>query len=260
MCIRDSIIAGNFIGLGADGSTAIPNDKRGIFLTTTSSGNIIGYDPSMANQDELIVGNRIKNNGDTGVSHSGTGTQNRISRNQIEDNVSIGIDLGYDSVTPNDNGDGDNGSNNLLNFPVVTSALLLGDDLLIQGFAPAGSTIEFYVADAGPSPSPLPGGFTTSFGEGSRYLFEEVEGGPNDTQVTTGSYFNDGTGIIGTRLQSQFSFTIDVSSMSLAPGFRLSAIAIDNNDNTSEFSGVFEIFENCGTATTNPHIMYYRPK
>ncbi len=256
----DNIIAGNFIGLGADGTTAIPNDKRGVFFTTTSANNTVGYDPSMANQDALIVGNRIENNGDTGIGHAGVGTQNRFSRNQIANNQSLGIDLDYDGVTPNDDGDGDTGANDLINFPVITSSLLLNDNLLIQGFAPAGSSIEFYVADTGPSPSPLPTLFTSSFGEGSRYLFTIEEGGPDDTQSTTGSYNNDGTGVIGSRTQAQFAFSIDVSSLSLAPGFRLSAIAIDANGNTSEFSGVFEIRENCGTATTNPHIMYYRSR
>lgn len=257
---NDNIVAGNYIGVGADGSTPIPNDKRGVFITTTSADNTIGYDPSMANQDELVVGNMIKNNGDAGIGHPGTGTQNRYSRNQIANNGSLGIDLAYDSVTSNDDGDGDAGSNDLINFPVITSALLLNNNLVIQGFAPSGSSIEFYVADVGPSPNPLPPTYSDSFGEGSRYLFAETEGGPNDAQPTSGTYSNDGTGLISTRTQSRFSFSVDVSSLSLAAGFRLSAITIDANDNTSEFSGVFEILENCGTSTTNPHVMYYRTK
>ena len=92
---------------------------------------------------------------------SGTGEGNRISRNQIQDN-SLGIDLGYDDVTPNDNGDGDTGSNTFLNFPVITDAILNGNTLTIKGFAPASSTLEFFIADAGPSPSPLPSGFAKS--------------------------------------------------------------------------------------------------
>jgi len=191
-----NIIAGNLIGVGADGTTAIPNDKRGIFFTLGSSDNIIGYDPSMANQDELMVGNVIRNNGDAAFAHSGSGIGNRVSRNQMENNAALGIDLDYDLVTTNDDGDIDVGPNGLLNFPVFTSVVLLDDNLTITGFAPPSSTIEVFVADSGPNPNPLPGTYTTSFGEGARYLFDVIEGDPNDQLSGTSVYTNDGTGII----------------------------------------------------------------
>lgn len=250
-------IAGNFIGLGADGITAIPNDSRGIFFTLTSSENVVGYASTMSNTNPLEVGNRVAYNGDTGIAHSGTGTQNRFSRNQVFNNGSLGIDLSYDGVTTNDNGDGDLGANTLINFPVITSAFLNGNILTVQGFATATSEIEFYEADLGPSPNPLPALYTDSFGEGSRYLFSRDEGSLDDTQPLIGTYNNDGTGIITNRTQSRFSFRIDVSSLGLTSGQRISAILIDGNGNTSEFSGVFEIVDNCGTAIMNPHIMYY---
>jgi|GEM_PF-6010420 len=249
---NDNIIAGNYIGIGVDGTTAIPNGKRGVFITLTSSSNVVGYSPLMANSDELIVGNYIKNNGDTGIGHSGTGTQNRYSRNQLENNGTLGIDLGYNSVTSNDDGDGDTGANDLLNFPVLTSVIVSNNDLTITGFAPAGSNVEFFLADSIPSPNPLPGGYTASFGEGKLYLFQGTEGSITDINGNIGTYDNDGTGIILTRTQSEFQFSFDISGLifkqdmtsSLQAGMYISATATDTNNSTSEFSNITEIM-NC---------------
>jgi len=255
-----NIIAGNLIGVGADGTTAIPNDKRGIFFTLGSSDNIIGYDPSMANQDELMVGNVIRNNGDAAFAHSGSGIGNRVSRNQMENNAALGIDLDYDLVTTNDDGDIDVGPNGLLNFPVFTSVVLLEDNLTITGFAPPSSTIEVFVADSGPNPNPLPGTYTTSFGEGARYLFDVIEGDPSDQLSGTSVYTNDGTGIISNRMQSQFQFVVDVTGLSLSEDMMVTATATDMLNNTSEFSGVTNISSNCGTAIMNPHVMYFKSR
>ncbi|MFK8103423.1 MAG: SdrD B-like domain-containing protein [Saprospiraceae bacterium] len=230
-------IAGNYIGVGADGVSNVGNQKRGILLSLTASNNTIGFDPSMANTNELEVGNQIKNNNDAGIGHAGTGTQNRISRNQLANNAGIGIDLGYDSVTANDNGDGDTGANTLLNFPVLESVVETGGNLVITGFAPSGATIEFFRADAGPNPNPLPGGFTTSFGEGAVYLFTAIEGSGNDTDGTLGSYVDDGTGATSTKTQNRFEFIIDTTGFNLSNGLNITATATDVNENTSEFSG-----------------------
>jgi parallel beta-helix repeat protein len=255
---NNHIIAGNYIGIGVNGISSIPNDKRGIILDLTTSNTTIGYSLSMANSNELIVGNRIKNNGGTGIALSGTGTQNRISRNQLENNGDLGIDLGYNGVTANDNGDGDTGANNLMNFPVITTLSLLNNSLTIQGYAPSGSNIEFFIADAGPSPNPLPAAYKASFGEGRLYLFTVIEGSAGDLSANTGIYNNDGTGVILARTESYFSFTIDVTGLGLSEGMYLTATATDSSNNTSEFSNITEILLNCGTALTNPHVMYYR--
>jgi len=148
----------------------------------------------------------------------------------------------------------------LLNFPVFRSASLLDDNLTISGFAPANSVIEVFIADAGPNPSPLPASYTASFGEGAVYLFEVAEGGANDDNNTVGIYNNDGTGVINNRSQSQFEFTIDVSGLGISDGTIITATATDADNNTSEFSGVFQISINCGTAIMNPHVMFFRSR
>ena len=236
--ISSNTIAGNKIGVGADGTTALGNGQRGILVVSSASNNVIGFRSTMTNTDELIVGNIIKNNADVGVGIDNSGgTGNRISRNQLADNGSLGIDLNYDGVTPNDNGDGDNGANTLLNFPVISSAVLSGNNLTIKGFAPSSSTIEFFIADAGPNPNPL-GSFTTSFGEGAVYLFDGIEGSGSDLDATTGTYTDDGTGASSTKTQNKFEFTFDVTSLGLTNTTRISSTARDASNNTSEFSGV----------------------
>ena len=186
--------------------------------------------------------------------------QNRISRNQTANNGVLGIDLDFDSVTSNDNGDTDSGANDLLNFPVFTTVSLIDDQLTIIGFAPADANIEIFIADAGPNPSPLPGGFSTSFGEGAVYLFDVVEGSAPDQSSSVGVYNNDGTGNIINRTQSQIHFEVDVTGLGLSEGMLITATSTDLDNNTSEFSGVFEITVSCGTAIMNPHVMFVRPR
>jgi hypothetical protein len=60
-------------------------------------------------------------------------TGESILRNSIFSNEDLGIDLDNDGVTPNDLGDGDTGTNNLQNYPVLSSAENAGGDTTIEG-------------------------------------------------------------------------------------------------------------------------------
>ena len=252
-----TIVSGNHIGLGEDGITAVGNGSRGIFITVGTQDAIIGYDPSMAVSDPDIVGNKIHHNDDAAVAiSSSTATKNRISRNSMFDNGAIGIDLDYDSVTTNDNGDGDSGSNNLLNFPVFDLLTLSEDSILtVVGFAPMGSAIEIFISDNGQNPNPLPSSYTNSFGEGHIFFFEGIEGSTDDADTTIGTYDNDGTGIIMTRTQSRFEFVFDIKGLGIDLGTLITATARDTDNNTSEFSNVVEVKTACCTIImTNGYI------
>ncbi|MCW3467174.1 DUF7927 domain-containing protein [Chitinophaga nivalis] len=203
----------------------------------------------------------------TGAASSGvavifpTSASNKISQNSIYNNAGLGIDLdpangATDVVTPNDNGDGDAGPNGLLNFPVVTSAVIVGTNLVVTGFSGPGTTIELFRADRDGSfsptpplsPNPLPGTFTNlrGFGEGRTYLLTLQEGGTvsgiTDQDATTGVYTDDGTGVIGNRTENRFRFVIPLASI---PGVALNALltatATDASNNTSEFNGVMPV-------------------
>ena len=143
-------IRGNRLGVGADDATPIANDGDGIQLNGIAAGNIVG---GVATED----GNLILNNGDEGISVDPTASGNSFLGNRIGANGALGIDLDdNNAVTPNDAGDADSGGNDLLNFPVITSATDggLSLDVEIDLDVPAGDyRIEFFSSPSGADPS-----------------------------------------------------------------------------------------------------------
>ena len=105
-------ISANFIGTNSGGSSSLGTQLAGIHLSDNASHNVIG-----TNQ----AGNVIAFN-HRGVVIEGAGTVgNTILNNRIYGNLSLGIDLGNDGVTPNQPSGSGSGPNNLQNFPVLTS-------------------------------------------------------------------------------------------------------------------------------------------
>jgi len=128
------------------------------------------------------------------------GTGNLISRNSIYANTGLGIDLAPGGVTVNDSVDADAGPNDLFNYPVLTTAVISGSNLMLSGYARPGSIVEVFVAESDP----------TGFGEGKTYLFTATEGGGLDSDAGTGNY---GPGAInglsqGTDTTNRFIFTV----------------------------------------------------
>ncbi|KAF0235755.1 MAG: Na-Ca exchanger/integrin-beta4, partial [bacterium] len=101
-------ISSNFIGVLSN-NAARSNGQSGVFITDNADTNTIGPGNSIAfnSRNGITVGANSSANGVV---------RNRISRNSIFMNVGLGIDLGNDGVTLNDNNDGDNGPNTLINF------------------------------------------------------------------------------------------------------------------------------------------------
>ncbi len=111
------VVAGNRIGVGADGVTAVGNVAVGVQINGEvefpALDNTVGGTTAGA-------GNVIAHNG-IGVLLNGTSAAgNRILGNEIRDNTDLGIDLGHNDVTANDPGDADTGLNRLQNFPLIT--------------------------------------------------------------------------------------------------------------------------------------------
>ncbi len=141
----NNIVQGNYIGVGADGNTALGNQGPGVEVYSgTTEVNMIGG----ANPGE---GNTIANNGRAGVlvgrSTDDLTNRNAILGNSIYSNVELGIDLGNDGTTTNDDGDVDGGPNGLLNTPRYTSVVESNGDTTV-GYVldvPAGDyRVEFY--------------------------------------------------------------------------------------------------------------------
>lgn len=170
-------------------------------LVDTASGNVLG-------DTNAALANVIASNALAGVAIL-SGTNNAIFGNSIYDNQILGIDLGADGVTTNDNNDLDTGANNLQNFPLLTSANASSSNTVVQGeMSSKASTayrLEFFantVCDV------------SGYGQG--------ESPAGATNVTTGA---SGTN----------NFTIMLPYY-VPGGMYLTATATDPFNNTSEFS------------------------
>ena len=116
----NNVIQNNFIGTDPSGTLNVGNQGSGIYINSGSTGNLIGG----VNDGD---GNVIAFNDSEGITFSVSGTANAILRNIFFSNNGLAIDLNDDNiVTLNDLGDGDGGTNNLQNFPVLDSAVTDG--------------------------------------------------------------------------------------------------------------------------------------
>ena len=158
----DAVVAGNYVGLGADGTTPVGN-ATGILAFGTTTGLRVGTDGDGVRDD--VEANRIRGNTGRGVTVAFA--QASVLGNDIAANGSatgsagLGIDLNQDGVTPNDTGDGDEGPNGLQNFPEITSASTASVAFTLNSTATATFRVELF-ASAAADPS--------GYGEGERFL------------------------------------------------------------------------------------------
>lgn len=228
--VTDNLVQGNFIGTDVTGTTGLGNfdgvhitgaDNNTIGGTTAGTGNIIsansGAGVSVVNATgNLVQGNTITLNGADGVRvgdvYGNIGTANAILSNSIFSNGGLGIDLDEDGVTPNDPGDSDNGSNNLQNFPVLTSAT--SGSTTIEGMLNSTPNTEFrleFFSNSVCDPS--------GYGEGETFL--------GSIDVTTDS-------------NGDASFAVTIPD-TVPVGHFITATATDPNNNTSEFSACLQV-------------------
>ena len=206
-------MASNLIGTNAQGDD-LGNQADGI-LARNSGPQTIG---GTYTAEGCCVGNTIAFNKGNGVSiraDINVSLEKGILSNRIYANGELGIDLGDDGVTLNDEGDadGENDANHLQNFPVLTAARVVTSNITITGtlntITNTGYRIEFFANDAC-DPS--------GYGEGQRYLGAQ--------RVTT-----DESGNVA------FTVTLTETAPSVAQvGNQITALASDAAGNTSEFS------------------------
>ncbi len=204
----DNKIQGNYIGLQANGTDALPNGV-GVLIQGGAGGNTIGG-------TTLGEGNIIAfNNFDGVILATDAGTGNAIRGNRIYGNIGIGIDLNDDDATPNDSGDDDTGPNNLQNFPVITDAVIDGSGNLIVTYSVDSTpnnnavyplTVEFFETDV-------------DLEEGEFVLGSDNYTNTGDRQVSLGN----------------------ATALDIDAGDRLVATATDDAGNTSEFSEPLEV-------------------
>lgn len=137
----------NYVGTDRDGLLMLGNGTDGIDTGSETRNNTIGG-------SELTDGNVVAFNGDLGLEIEGQ--NNALLGNRVFGNVTSEIDVGNDGRNLNDPGDGDNGANNLQNYPEFSSVVGDGDMLLTYSYlvdsVPANSayplTVEFFLVDA----------------------------------------------------------------------------------------------------------------
>jgi len=223
-----NIVAGNYIGTTP---TDDPRGNGGNGVTLSSSAGVTnGFNLIGSNGDGILdnqEGNVIAYNSVIGIATDNTPdiTGEIFSINSIYNNSALGIDLGGNGVTANDNGDIDTGPNEFFNFPVITSTYGDGTNLFVTGISGTNTVIEVYVDDGS--------------GEGRTFLFRAQEGatmnGITDTLAGTASY-SDPT--YGTFTDQLFAFRVPLLSIpvTFTPGMRLVALGIDpGSGSTSEF-------------------------
>jgi len=176
-------------------------------VNTASTGNVIG------------PFNTIQNHAGPGIYSDFAGSVgNTFTRNSISANAGLGIDLDRDGDTSNDAGDSDTGTNDLLNYPVLSNAAIAGGMLTVTGEARAGALVEFFIVDADPS----------GHGEGAAFLDSEFEGSGADGNAGPGT--DDATA-------EAFTFSLPIGVLTC--GDEITATATDGAGNTSEFSPNF---------------------
>ncbi|HPQ96337.1 MAG TPA: GEVED domain-containing protein, partial [Thiolinea sp.] len=244
--------SGGFDGLNA--STFTNNTVTGNGQATTSSED---YGVSVVGNGSVLSKNIFSGNVGQGIlvysNVQPASINNIISQNLTFNNGKLAIDITASSstagndVTLNDAGDTDTGPNNGLNFPQFSSAALLGTDMILQGCAPAGSTIELFEADV--SPTAASGvsaganrfGRTQDYGEGERYLLTLTEGVDEDTATTPPDCSTltdaDGNSALG---MNPFRWTVPLPADVVA-GDLLTATATLSATGTSEFSAVIPL-------------------
>lgn len=232
-----NVVAGNYIGVGADGTTAIGNGFSGVHIDV-SNNNRIGSNDDGANDaaEANIIANNANSQNTTTATSDGVrvtlnATGNRISRNIFYSNKENPIDLANNTVSVNDGVTTAGQPNLLLDYPVFTANYLSGTTMIVSGYIGqcngtetgagtvigAATTVQVYkVADDGDQGGAISGnGCTRSIahGEGVQYL--------GSITVPAGQFTN-------------VSLTL-VPGASFSTTDKLTGITIDAAGNTSEF-------------------------
>ena len=209
---KGNVVQGNLIGTDATGSADLGNGVDGVLISDAPDNTIGG---AQAGEGNVIAFNDFSGVA-VGSSPEDTSVSNSIRGNEIYSNGALGIDIGDDGVSANDDLDADAGPNNFQNFPVITSALATESSTRIVGSL--GSlpneeyTLDFYASSEAD---------VSNHGEGERYLGSAI-------------VMSDGFG------EASFDVTFAEKTRS---GEFITATATDSTGSTSEFSEVIILSE-----------------
>ncbi len=185
-------VYGNFIGVAKDGTTPLPN-TRGVTLGArwglTANVTLGGLSTGESNTIQFNeTGVELK--GNLGISVRG---------NNIANNTKLGIDLGGDGVTKNDPQDTDTDiANDLLNFPVLTTAQDMGGGtVVLRGYVADGMQVDIYEGGSDQT--------VGNFGEGRTYVGTFAVAGTMQAQANGYTVSNDADGSAGHNYWDQYA-------------------------------------------------------
>jgi len=112
----DGTVVGNGIGVGL-GNVALGNAGNGLRVSGTSRGVTVG-----GRYPYFLTGPSIANNGGAGILIEDAALVDALL-GSTGNNTGLGIDIAPLGVNPNDDQDLATGANELLNYPIITSAL-----------------------------------------------------------------------------------------------------------------------------------------
>ncbi len=113
---------GNYIGTERDGKSPLPNTTEEELSSVLLAGD----------GSDKIQRNLIANSSGPGISIPNENAGSLLSANRMFGNEGLGIDLGDDGATPNDDLDSDSGPNTLQNYPVITRAKRTGGTTTVE--------------------------------------------------------------------------------------------------------------------------------
>jgi uncharacterized repeat protein (TIGR01451 family) len=213
----NTVVQGNFIGTDATGTVNLGNIRSGVEVRGTGAAATSPLN-TLIGGTNAGEGNVIRFNALDGVRVRNDAVDVHILGNAIDQNGQLGINLWpggvNDSVTANDAGDVDTGSNDLLNFPELNSATVVGANVTISFDldVPAGSyRIEFFRNTAA-DPSNFGEGETfasfvniTHPGGGSQAFNHTFPGSVGDILTATATFCTDGATCAAFGNTSEFS-------------------------------------------------------
>lgn len=217
-------VRGNFIGVGADGTSPLGNSQDGVLIASNGavSTAVGGTNPG--------DGNIIAFNGSDGVHNSLPSNNNSVLSNSIYSNKTLGYNVGVGTTQEiNDSGLTDTISSNPQNYPVLTSATSAAGKTTITGFLNSRPN-HTYLLQFFSSPKTTASGY----GEGETYL-------------GSATFNSDVNGRV------DFNVTLDVDVVNR----RLITATATENNNTSEFSArlaVGDVLSNLYVVNTNDDI------
>ena len=160
-------------GIKVQGNT-VQNNDVGVQMqsgNTANTQNTLFFDRGDASPSTGVIDtNSISGNTDQGIRIVGTATSAEITKNSIDNNGALGIELTAntvtaDGVTANDTQDPDSGPNQLQNYPLLSTAISNGAQTTVSGSLNSTPSTNFrieFFANTTADPS--------GNGEGATYL------------------------------------------------------------------------------------------